>query len=98
MRIGFDNRAVGETQMNARSSRSHSVFIIKVDVADNDIKALAASSDPGKHLRQGRLNLVDLAGSERQSKTGAQVIFLFLRKLITFRMKDLWKQLKLTCH
>lgn len=59
--------------MNHESSRSHSVFIIKVDVADNDIKALASATDPGKHLRQGRLNLVDLAGSERQSKTGAQV-------------------------
>ena len=50
--------------MNADSSRSHSIFTIKLEMED-------ANSDGEEHIRAGKLNLVDLAGSERQSKTGA---------------------------
>ncbi len=46
--------------MNAQSSRSHSVFIIKVNSTSSD----GATTN-------GRLNLVDLAGSEKVGKTGA---------------------------
>lgn len=61
MQAGKKNRSVGETLMNKTSSRSHSIFTIVVECAENG----------GEHIRVGKLNLVDLAGSERQSKTGA---------------------------
>ncbi|KAK2957689.1 putative Kinesin heavy chain [Blattamonas nauphoetae] len=48
------------TQMNATSSRSHSVFIIK----------LQQKTKEGT-IKSGKLNLVDLAGSEKVGKTGA---------------------------
>lgn len=51
-------------QMNAASSRSHSVFTIYVDGAIED-------KNSGTQTTTGRLTLVDLAGSERVSKTGA---------------------------
>ena len=61
MRTGTNNRAVGATNMNAESSRSHSLFVVKVqqkDVRTNSVK-------------HGKLYLVDLAGSEKVGKTGA---------------------------
>ncbi|OEH79408.1 kinesin motor domain-containing protein [Cyclospora cayetanensis] len=57
---GQQNRKVGATQMNAASSRSHSIFIMEVESADKDGR-----------VRMGKLNLVDLAGSERQAKAGS---------------------------
>lgn len=63
MMIGFKNRAVGETVMNKDSSRSHSIFTIRVESEFTD--------DNGERFTAGKLNLVDLAGSERQSKTKA---------------------------
>ncbi|XP_066968368.1 kinesin-like protein KIF3B isoform X4 [Macrobrachium rosenbergii] len=63
MTVGNQNRAVGATNMNLHSSRSHAIFIITIECSEID--------DKGKnHIRVGKLNLVDLAGSERQSKTG----------------------------
>eukprot|EP01006_Ploeotia_vitrea_P054289 TRINITY_DN67869_c6_g4_i1.p1 TRINITY_DN67869_c6_g4~~TRINITY_DN67869_c6_g4_i1.p1 ORF type:complete len:778 (-),score=48.57 TRINITY_DN67869_c6_g4_i1:607-2940(-) len=64
MQAGKKNRSVGATLMNATSSRSHSIFTIIVECAENDERR-------GSHIRVGQLNLVDLAGSERQDKTGA---------------------------
>ena len=61
---GNKNRSVGATLMNADSSRSHSIFAIKVEMCEKD-------ESGEEHYRAGKLNLVDLAGSERQSKTGA---------------------------
>jgi len=63
MNAGKENRAVASTNMNAGSSRSHSIFSIVVECC--------TSNDKGDHIRVGKLNLVDLAGSERQGKTGA---------------------------
>eukprot|EP01116_Phalansterium_solitarium_P010839 TRINITY_DN261_c0_g3_i1.p1 TRINITY_DN261_c0_g3~~TRINITY_DN261_c0_g3_i1.p1 ORF type:complete len:670 (-),score=260.08 TRINITY_DN261_c0_g3_i1:258-2267(-) len=64
MEFGNKQRAVGETKMNATSSRSHSIFTCNVETCEKD--------DAGEdHIRGGKLNLVDLAGSERQSKTEA---------------------------
>jgi kinesin family protein 1/kinesin family protein 3/17 len=62
MALGHSNRTVASTQMNSESSRSHSVFTIKVhqkDVNDEEQNIFA------------KINLVDLAGSERQKGTGA---------------------------
>lgn len=61
MKQGNDNRAIGCTDMNAQSSRSHSCFIITV----NKINQVDCSN------RTGKLYLVDLAGSEKIGKTMA---------------------------
>ena len=64
MTIGSKNRSVGETLMNAHSSRSHSLFQITVERSE-------LGADGKQHIRVGKLNMVDLAGSERIAKTGA---------------------------
>lgn len=61
---GRKNKSMGETKMNARSSRSHSVFTLTLECSE-------LGPDGKDHIRVGKLNLVDLAGSERQSKTDA---------------------------
>ncbi|KAL2478233.1 ATP binding microtubule motor family protein [Forsythia ovata] len=58
--IGIANRAVGETQMNMSSSRSHCVYIFTIQ---QELK---------KEKRSGKVILVDLAGSEKVEKTGAE--------------------------
>ncbi|XP_053689941.1 kinesin-like protein Klp68D [Sabethes cyaneus] len=61
MHMGNKNRTVGFTNMNEHSSRSHAIFLIKIEMCE-----------VGSTLvKVGKLNLIDLAGSERQSKTGA---------------------------
>ncbi|XP_046857510.1 kinesin-II 95 kDa subunit-like [Xenia sp. Carnegie-2017] len=64
MNVGNQNRAVGATNMNEHSSRSHAIFIITIECSE-------VGPDGEGHIRVGKLNLVDLAGSERQAKTGA---------------------------
>jgi kinesin family protein 3/17 len=64
MSVGNKNRSTGYTDMNANSSRSHSIFTITVEASEeNELGE--------QHIRAGKLHLVDLAGSERQSKTNA---------------------------
>lgn len=55
------NRSVAATMANSRSSRSHSVFILKL-FGENSITG---------EKSEGTLNLVDLAGSERLGHSGA---------------------------
>lgn len=55
------NRSVASTKANERSSRSHSVFILKL-IGENNVTG---------EKSEGTLNLVDLAGSERLSHSGA---------------------------
>ncbi|KAH1548919.1 hypothetical protein LV164_001668 [Aspergillus fumigatus] len=55
------NRSVAATKANERSSRSHSVFILKL-LGENHITG---------ERSEGTLNLVDLAGSERLSHSQA---------------------------
>ncbi|KAI9204425.1 P-loop containing nucleoside triphosphate hydrolase protein [Polychytrium aggregatum] len=64
MSFGNKNRSVGATQMNERSSRSHSIFTITVETSE-------VGTEKEDHIKAGKLHLVDLAGSERQTKTGA---------------------------
>eukprot|EP01132_Coremiostelium_polycephalum_P005686 gene5686-7076_t len=59
--IAAKTRSVAKTLCNERSSRSHSVF---------QLKLLGNNSYSGQ-TTQGLLNLIDLAGSERLSKSGA---------------------------
>ncbi|XP_036327886.1 kinesin-like protein Klp68D [Rhagoletis pomonella] len=61
MHIGNKNRTVGFTKMNEHSSRSHAIFMIRIEMCDIETNT----------IKVGKLNLIDLAGSERQSKTGA---------------------------
>jgi len=55
------NRSVAATMANSRSSRSHSIFILRL-TGENSITG---------ERSEGTLNLVDLAGSERLSHSGA---------------------------
>ncbi len=64
MSVGNKNRSVGYTDMNATSSRSHSIFTITVEASELD-------ETGNQRIRAGQLHLVDAAGSERQSKTNA---------------------------
>lgn len=57
-----NNRSVAATKSNERSSRSHSVFILKL---------VGRNSTTGE-TSEGTLNLVDLAGSERLKQSGAE--------------------------
>lgn len=61
LRKASKNRSVAATKANERSSRSHSVFILKLQGHN----AITGESS------EGTLNLVDLAGSERLSHSGA---------------------------
>ncbi|KAK6341184.1 kinesin-like nuclear fusion protein [Orbilia brochopaga] len=61
MRRASNNRMVAATKANERSSRSHSVFILK----------LAGTNRVTGERCEGTLNLVDLAGSERLSHSQA---------------------------
>ncbi|KAI9792205.1 MAG: kinesin-like nuclear fusion protein [Peltula sp. TS41687] len=61
LRQASANRSVAATKANERSSRSHSVFILRM-TGENDITG---------ERSEGTLNLVDLAGSERLSQSGS---------------------------
>ncbi|XP_047364114.1 centromere-associated protein E-like [Vespa velutina] len=64
MKKGNKSRRIEETDMNERSSRSHTIFRITIESRETD-----AGSDGAIQVSQ--LNLVDLAGSERAGQTGA---------------------------
>ncbi|XP_068683876.1 centromere-associated protein E-like isoform X2 [Montipora foliosa] len=67
---GEKNRHFGETNMNDRSSRSHTIFRVVIESRE----MMDESKDPDTidgAVRVAHLNLVDLAGSERASQTGA---------------------------
>ncbi|KAI0093926.1 kinesin heavy chain [Irpex rosettiformis] len=61
MRQGGAARIVSSTNMNAESSRSHSIFLITINQKNTETGA----------QKTGNLYLVDLAGSEKVGKTGA---------------------------
>lgn len=54
MNVGNKNRSVGATAMNATSSRSHSLFTVRIETSEQQ-----AGSDEA-HIKAGKLNLVDL--------------------------------------
>lgn len=58
---GEENRHIGSTNMNERSSRSHTIFRMTIESRGQDCS-----------IRASTLNLVDLAGSERLGKTRAE--------------------------
>ncbi|OAJ39167.1 hypothetical protein BDEG_23034 [Batrachochytrium dendrobatidis JEL423] len=66
--IGEGNRHIGETNMNDKSSRSHTIFKMVVESRFR--------KDNADAVKVSQLNLVDLAGSERVGHTGAEGIRL----------------------
>ena len=73
MKEGEKSRKVGATNMNERSSRSHTIFRIKIESTnrmEND-DTMSMDDEEGEQVVVSQLNLVDLAGSERAAQTGA---------------------------
>ena len=62
IRKGNRHRAVRQTEMNERSSRSHT--ILQLSIEQRSLPGIGGSSSSGTLVRS-KLNLVDLAGSER---------------------------------
>jgi len=85
---GERRRHVGETDMNLKSSRSHTVFTLKVEMRDSrvteddEVDENLDTFNKRRHSNNtgdlkfgvliGKLNLVDLAGSENARATGAE--------------------------
>jgi kinesin family protein 1 len=65
MDAGILARTTASTNMNATSSRAHTIFQIIVTQSE-------PNSSTGKVMEKvSRINLIDLAGSERATSTGA---------------------------
>ena len=77
LHAGNFGRSVGETNMNSRSSRSHSIFIIQLEQKNPE------------GTKRAKLYLVDLAGSEKASKTNATGKTLDEGKLINKSLSNL---------
>ncbi|PAA92062.1 hypothetical protein BOX15_Mlig021005g3 [Macrostomum lignano] len=76
---GRQNCHVTATNMNAVSSRSHRVFMIKIKRTNTE----------DQQTLFGKLHLVDLAGSEKVSKTGAEGVTLDEAKMINKSLSTL---------
>jgi kinesin family protein 5 len=72
MQAGSQNRSVAATRMNAVSSRSHSIFIVTVQMKNTKTDT----------TKQGKLFCCDLAGSEKVEKTEAKGTTLDEAKMI----------------
>ena len=64
---GSLSRAVGSTNMNATSSRSHAIFTLQLSQKQIATDELASSDE----FITSKFHFVDLAGSERLKRTGA---------------------------
>ena len=62
MILGSSNRSVAATRMNATSSRSHSIFSIKIRQRNTETE----------EVKQSKLCFVDQAGSEKVGKTNVK--------------------------
>ncbi|KAK9756502.1 hypothetical protein RND81_01G102200 [Saponaria officinalis] len=71
LEAGEVNRHFGETNMNVRSSRSHTIFRMVIESKGKGVDGTISDA-----IRVSVLNLVDLAGSERIAKTGADGVRL----------------------
>jgi hypothetical protein len=97
---GSRNRAVAATLMNAQSSRSHAIFMLRVErriPATNapSANAITRTSTPKSaaalvaRVQKGTLFLVDLAGSERQSRSGVAGVHLDEMRAINLSLSAL---------
>eukprot|EP01022_Parablepharisma_sp_SALTPOND_P026439 TRINITY_DN636_c0_g1_i1.p2 TRINITY_DN636_c0_g1~~TRINITY_DN636_c0_g1_i1.p2 ORF type:complete len:1463 (-),score=213.99 TRINITY_DN636_c0_g1_i1:13076-17464(-) len=88
--IGEKNRAVAFTALNAHSSRSHAVLMIKVERKPGVDGTFAPEKvGDGLSATTSILYLVDLAGSERVKKTKATANRLDEAKKINFSLSAL---------
>eukprot|EP00752_Nemacystus_decipiens_P014181 g12611.t1 len=72
LKMGEKHRHVGCTEMNSRSSRSHTIFRLVVESQQMyDEKVHASQEEVDQSTLVATLNLVDLAGSESVRHTGA---------------------------
>ena len=67
---GDSARAVANHKLNATSSRSHAILILRVSNAGGG--GGGSGGGGGGKVTKGKLMLVDLAGSERTTKTGTE--------------------------
>jgi len=71
---GEKKRCFASTEMNARSSRSHTIFRINIESRKRPvtpISGVSANEEDDGAVKISTLNLVDLAGSESVKHTGA---------------------------
>lgn len=66
--VGNSQRATAATGMNDKSSRSHSIFNIILNISELSTNANLSNTKPP--TKRSKISLVDLAGSERVSHTG----------------------------
>ncbi|XP_030240735.1 kinesin-like protein KIF14 [Drosophila navojoa] len=77
--VGNSQRATASTAMNDKSSRSHSIFNIVLNLTDlssDGSDDMSSDTDSGtvvslRQTRRSKISLVDLAGSERISVSGS---------------------------
>ena len=72
LRRGDAMREVNATDINERSSRSHTIFKIMVESKERSERRLSGDDDVDGAILESHLNLVDLAGSENVRHTGAE--------------------------
>jgi centromeric protein E len=72
LRRGDTMRAVDATDMNERSSRSHTIFKIMLESKERSERRLSGDDDVDGAILESHLNFVDLAGSENVRHTGAE--------------------------
>eukprot|EP01138_Halocafeteria_seosinensis_P014116 gb/GECG01014414.1/.p1 GENE.gb/GECG01014414.1/~~gb/GECG01014414.1/.p1 ORF type:complete len:1196 (+),score=251.93 gb/GECG01014414.1/:1-3588(+) len=92
MEMGNKARTIAATNMNATSSRAHTIFQIKLVQTKVDAAAGKATD------KTSRLNLVDLAGSERQKGTGATGDRLKEGAAINKSLSSLGQCIKILAH
>uniref|UniRef100_A0A0K2TD80 Centromere-associated protein E n=1 Tax=Lepeophtheirus salmonis TaxID=72036 RepID=A0A0K2TD80_LEPSM len=66
---GEQHRHIGSTNMNKRSSRSHTIF--RLIIESSQVSSHEGNGEPDGAITVSHLNLVDLAGSERVEQTGS---------------------------
>ncbi|XP_055858404.1 kinesin-like protein KIF14 [Episyrphus balteatus] len=67
--VGNSQRATAATGMNDKSSRSHSIFNIVLNLSEIDSTTATEGDGKVKQTRRSKISLVDLAGSERITHT-----------------------------
>ncbi|KAI3336208.1 P-loop containing nucleoside triphosphate hydrolase protein [Ustulina deusta] len=69
IKVADNNRHVAATVKNDRSSRSHSILVLKINGVKKDANGEIIKT------RKGTLNLIDLAGSEKPDKNGLDQVY-----------------------
>ena len=67
---GNESRIVASTKLNEKSSRSHVIFRLNIEITKNVKKNDFGEEEIEKVLLKNHINLIDLAGSENSNKTG----------------------------